>query len=131
MRAIHYFLSFNLVFVLSLLFFTPMVLGTEVLVEGVVAVVTIHNREEVREVIYLSDLKRYKIFFKPVGEKINRTVLLNRVINNRLLLPEARRFILEAPTKEAVADYLRFILRRFESKEIFQRALKKTGLLTG
>jgi len=99
------------------------------LVEGIVGVITTENRnEKVQEALFLSDLERYHLFFQMGKEILSREEQLNRVINHRLLLTEARRFILDPPSKKAVESRLVSIRRRFRDEAHFQASLKKTGL---
>ena len=117
---------------LFLLFFllSPATVKSESVVEGVVAVITMNNRgKKTRQVIYFSDLERYHLFFQPVKEEINRKEQLKRVINHLLLRPEARRFVLEEPSREAVDARLSSIRRRFQDDRHFQAVLQKAGLL--
>lgn len=101
---------------------------SEQLVEGVVAVITSKGRNPIREIIFYSDLERHRLFFAPSAEKSDPAQRLNQVIEQRLLRPEARRFILEKPKLEAVKTRLVQIQNRFENNLAFENALRQTGL---
>ncbi len=101
----------------------------EQIVEGIAAIVTIIAREPIRELIFYSDLERYRLFFAPPEEKSDLSQYLTQVIHQRLLRHEARRFILEKPTIDAVKGRLKKIRQHFENDGAFGDALHQTGLI--
>ncbi len=101
----------------------------EQIVEGIAALVTIKSREPIRELIFYSDLERHRLFFASPREKSDLSRRLDQVIHQRLLRPEAKRFILQAPTASAIAERLKKIQKRFESDATFEAALRQTGLI--
>ncbi|MFQ5588785.1 MAG: hypothetical protein ACE5F7_08090 [Nitrospiria bacterium] len=136
-------------FFLIILFLNPSGLKAETLVEGVAAIITMNpddvKRPPVREVLFISDLERYRLFFEPLREESVQTGRrdsdagdkkksawmrrLDDVIGQKLLEPEAARFILTPPTEKEVEDYLLFIRQRFQSEDVFQNALRQSGLV--
>lgn len=117
----------SLIFLLSLFSFSFLV-HAENLVEGIVAVIHIKNREPIREVIFYSDLERYRLFFAPLKEKTDPIHLVNQVIHQRLFRHEARRFVLKKPSRKTIKERFRLIRRRFQNETAFQEALLETGL---
>lgn len=97
--------------------------------EGIAAIVTIKNREPIRHVIFFSDIERYRLFFAPSIEKANLSNQLTEVIHRRLLRPEAKRFILNGPTPDAVDKKFHEIRTRFQNDDAFEQALLQTGLI--
>ncbi|MFQ5949292.1 MAG: hypothetical protein ACE5J1_01235 [Nitrospiria bacterium] len=85
------------------------------------------------QIILLSDIKRYQLFFEPPEErgsdsKTARLRRLDQLIHHQLLRAEARRFVLEGPSQEEVAARLRSVRQRFKHKRGFQKAMDQTGL---
>jgi hypothetical protein len=114
---------------LLFLFSAPAPLSAQELVEGIVAIVTSKRDEATREMIFYSDLERYRIFFFPQREKSDPLQRLNQVVEQHLLLQEARRFIPEAPDTDAVEQRLAKIRTYFHSETLFQDAMRQTGLI--
>jgi len=88
------------------------------------------------EFIFLSDLKRYPLFFEPLrqsasGRGSDRLRQLDRLIHQKILQTEARRFVLEGPTEEEIAVRLKEIQHRFLNEPAFQRAMRQTGFDLG
>ncbi|HZR45772.1 MAG TPA: hypothetical protein VFA47_03635, partial [Candidatus Manganitrophaceae bacterium] len=83
------------------------------------------------EIIFLSDLERYRLFFEPLEKKTETPAdpmkILEAMINRRLLLKEARRFILEGPTEEETDQRLKRVRQRFKDEPAFLQALDRTG----
>ena len=83
------------------------------------------------EIVFLSDLQRYRLFFEPLEKKqedpVDSVKSLEAVIARRLLRKEARRFILEGPSEEEVDQRLKSIRQRFKEESAFLRALNQTG----
>ncbi len=84
------------------------------------------------EFIFLSDLKRYPLFFEPRGKsgsrrEADRLRQLDHLIHQKILQSEARRFVLKGPTEEEISVRLKAIRHRFESERAFQRAMRQTG----
>jgi len=100
----------------------------EELVEGIAAIVTIKSRSPIEELVFFTDIARYRLFFEPELEKSEGADPLTAVIQQRLFRPEAHRFILDAPPPEAVEARLKVIRKRFEDDVSFQNALLQTGL---
>lgn len=108
----------------GILFTASLALSGEV-VERIAAVVN-------GEFIFLSDLKRYPLFFEPrkkndSGRPPDRLRQLNHLIHQKILQSEARRFVLEGPTEEEIAVRLEAVRHRFASEQAFQRAMRQTG----
>lgn len=118
----------RLISILILLFFVYPVLAEET-VEGIAAIVTLKNREPIRDVIFFSDIERYRLFFAPSIEKTDLSNQLTEVIHHRLLRPEAKRFILNGPTPDAVEEKFQKIQTRFQNAKAFEQALLQTGLI--
>jgi len=102
--------------------------ANEKVVEGIAAILTIPGREPIRTLILYSDLERYRFFFASPEDKSNLFQYLNQVILQHVLQPEARRFILEKPTQEAIKTRLSKIQNRFVNNITFEAALRQTGL---
>ncbi|HZR45635.1 MAG TPA: hypothetical protein VFA47_02930, partial [Candidatus Manganitrophaceae bacterium] len=83
------------------------------------------------EIIFLSDLQRYRLFFEPPEKKTEAPAdpmkTLEAIVNRRLLLKEARRFILEGPTEEETDQRLKRVRQRFKDEPAFLQALDQTG----
>ncbi|MFQ5579795.1 MAG: hypothetical protein ACE5FZ_04220 [Nitrospiria bacterium] len=82
--------------------------------------------------IFLSDLKRYPLFFEPLrkrdsGRGPGQLRQLDHLIHQKILQSEARRFVLEGPTEEEVASRLELVRRRFPDNQVFQKAMRQTG----
>jgi hypothetical protein len=83
------------------------------------------------KIIFLSDLQRHQTFFENAGKNGSGEDLkkvLERVIDNRLLRLEARRFVLQGPTEAEVSQRLKLLRERFKTEAAFQEALGQTGL---
>ncbi|MFQ5596917.1 MAG: hypothetical protein ACE5GK_02595 [Nitrospiria bacterium] len=116
--------------VLAILFVANTVsLAEEEMVEGIAARVTFGRQQQNEVVIFYSDLERYQLFFSEPGEEADLPHLLNQVIYQQLLRPEARRFVLTPPLLEAVEARFRTIQKRFQKPEDFAQALRQTGLI--
>ncbi|GEM_PF-1952359 len=112
----------------------PLILRAEVLVEAVLAVISSENGEPYRELVYLSDLERYRLFFEPPEDK---TPTLNKaaqfiqrrdaLIHQKLFEREARRFAIKKPTESEVAARLAGIRQRFQNNTDFEQALNQAG----
>ncbi|HIE64334.1 MAG: hypothetical protein ABGX83_09710 [Nitrospira sp.] len=88
------------------------------------------------EFIFLSDLKRYPLFFEPRRENDPsrgpvRFRQLDHLIHQKILRSEARRFVLEGPTEEEIAVRLEEVRRRFLNERAFQGAMHQTGFDLG
>jgi len=102
--------------------------GGEV-VEALLALITSEHRgKPLEESLYLSDLRRERLFFLPPQTRLDRKAQIQRLIHHRLLLREAKRFVLEKPSEKAVTTRLTSIRRRFPDQKAFESALVKTGL---
>lgn len=136
----------SLLFLSILLLFSPLNVQGEALVEGVAAIITFNpgdtRRAPVREVLFFSDVARYRLFFdsRKAGteEKTQNgragghglwLECLNDVIGQKLLEPEAARFVFKKPTDKEVEAHLLLIRQRFENEAAFQNALLQTGFL--
>lgn len=114
----------RLAFILIFLIWLPRGAAAGEPVERIAAVVN-------EEIIFLSDLQRYHLFFGPVERKgvpsDDPLETLNAVIDHRLLRKEARRFVVEGPSGEEVEQRLKSIRQRFKNESDFLRALDRTG----
>jgi peptidyl-prolyl cis-trans isomerase SurA len=83
------------------------------------------------EIVFLSDLQRYQLFFEPLEKKEEaaRGILktLDSVVNQRLLRKEARRFVLQGPSEEEINQRSKVIRERFKNEAAFSHALDQTG----
>lgn len=83
------------------------------------------------EIVFLSDLQRYRLFFEPLEKKTEGPADLEKrlesVINQRLLRKEARRFVQEGPSEQEVDQRLKLIRQRFKEEPAFLQALNQTG----
>ena len=113
------------IFLVVCLMIFPSVLSAGEPVERIAAVVN-------GEIVFLSDLQRYRFFFEPLekkGEASNDLQkVLDAVIHHRLLRKEARRFVLQGPTEEEIDQRLKSIRQRFKTESAFLKALDQTGL---
>lgn len=111
------------------------------MVEAVLAVITFENGTPKREVIYFSDLERYRLFFETLQDKslaVQEVTTLNKkdqltrrrdaVIHQKLFEREAQRFAIKKPTEPEVAEALTRIRQRFQDEADFARALNQGGL---
>ncbi len=131
---------FLLCFLFFVLFFNVLGLKAETLVEGVVAIVLTDKSKPGQEVLFFSDLERYRLFFKPLAEVLaheNEAALkegeglkesLRWMIAQKFFKKEALRFGLKRPTEQEIEIQLEVIRQRFSDEEDFQNALKQAGL---
>lgn len=114
--------SLSLILILFIL--TPSFLSAGEPVERIAALVN-------GEIVFLSDLQRYRLFFEPPEKKGEATADLSKtleaVIRQRLLRKEAHRFILEGPSGEETDRRLKQVRQRFKDEPAFQRVLDQTG----
>ncbi len=115
-------------FIAILVFFPAPTLYADEIVEGIAATVKTIGRKPIREIIFYSDIDRYRLFFQPELEKATPPIQLNAVIDQRLFRHEARRFILDGPSSEALEKQLDVIRARFENEIDFKKALNETGM---
>ncbi|NKE69167.1 SurA N-terminal domain-containing protein [Candidatus Manganitrophus noduliformans] len=83
------------------------------------------------KIIFLSDLQRHQTFFENAGKNMrgeDSKTLLDRVVDNRLLRLEARRFVLQGPTETEIQQRLKVLRERFKTEAAFEEALGQTGL---
>jgi len=116
--------GFGRIFLVVCLMIFPAVLSAGEPVERIAAVVN-------GEIVFLSDLQRHRFFFEPLekeGEASNDLQkALDAVIHHRLLLKEARRFVLQGPTEEEIDQRLKSIRRRFKTELALVQALNQAG----
>ena len=127
---------FFLLFLFPFFFLETLSLKAESLVEGVVAIVSTNKSKPGQEVLFLSDLERYRLFFEHASEGLSQKNIegeglsesLNRVIAQKFFKQEALRFVLEAPTEKEIEAQLEVIRQRFTHDDDFQDALQQAGL---
>ncbi len=131
----------SLLFSCMLLLLSPLSLKGETLVEGLVAILTFEGEDSrggpLQEVLFFSDLERYRLFFEPHKDentpnrdKEKNEVYLERLdtlIRQKLLEPEAVRFIPQKPTEKEVENHLVLIRKRFKNEVAFKDALQSVG----
>ncbi len=74
------------------------------------------------QLLFQSDLLRDQTFFS------NTTSSIEKLVDDRLLLLEAKRFVLSPPEEEEVELAFKQVQKKFIDKPAFETALKKTGL---
>lgn len=77
------------------------------------------------EIITLSDVQRYQPLF---GEGQDAQAVLNVLIDQKLLMSEARKFEIPEPSDEAVDAAYQDLVQRFEDKEALTKTVERTGL---
>jgi hypothetical protein len=82
--------------------------------------------------IFLSDLRRDQTFFEEAAATSTAFVSLResvqKQIHHQLLLLEAKRFVLEPPSEEAIHQAIQTIEKRFKDNASFQNALSENGM---
>ena len=89
-------------------------------VERIVAVVD-------GDIVLLSDLKHEAVFFAS-ADAGDEAGLLNRLIDNRLLLSEAKRFVPDGPTLPQVEKREAEVVLRFQNRDALRRVWQSFGL---
>jgi hypothetical protein len=116
---------------ISILIFLIMISPLLFAVEPVERIAAVVNGE----IVFLSDLQRYRLFFEPVETKEaspsetlgNPLKVLDGVIHHRLLRKDARRFVLQGPSEAEIDQKLKSIRQRFNEEAAFLKALDETG----
>jgi len=89
-------------------------------VERIVAVVD-------GDLILLSDLKREAVFFAPGGDG-DEARMLDRLIDARLLLSEAKRFVPDGPTPAQIEKKEAEVVLQFQNRDAMRLAWQSFGL---
>ncbi len=105
----------SLVFGITLLFLSSGTAFPAVVAEQVVAIVN-------GQLLFQSDLVRNQIFFKEEPNTVQD------LIHHKLLLLEAKRFILSPPEEEEVDLSFKALQQQFPDETAFNNVLKETGL---
>ena len=79
------------------------------------------------EVVTLSDVNIYQTFF---GEDQNAQIILEKIIDQKLLLAEAKKFRLSEPSSEIVDAAYQEQITRFGTQEALKNKLTKIGFST-
>lgn len=135
--------SISVLLLVCVLFFSAHVAHAAFRAEGVVAVLSFKDKQAGQELIFLSDLERYRLFFEPYAQDFSQNLnsieaapeekafreRLDQVIHQRIFEQEALRFSIKKPEEKVVEARLRLVRARFKNEADFQKALQQTGLL--
>jgi peptidyl-prolyl cis-trans isomerase SurA len=117
----------NIFFLVALWFFQAW-MAEAIVLDRVLAVVN-------GEIISLSDVENELIFFgevKPVPEKgfsdSDIQAGIQRLIDHKLLLAEAKRFDVENPNSKQIQEKLEEIQKRFSTPGDFEKALRQNAM---
>ena len=77
------------------------------------------------EIITLSDVQKNQTLF---GEGQDAQVMINELIDQKLLMSEARKFEIPEPSDDSVDAAYQDLVRRFEDKEALTKTVEQMGL---
>ncbi len=112
MRPAHFLRLLIVAWVMSISFSKPVFAE---LVDRILAVVN-------DEIISLSDLQKYRAFF---GQSRDSETVLEELIDQKLLLAEARKFEIPSPSDEIVEEEVKALIVRFGGKTALIDRLKR------